>query len=556
HQDVLDIGQQALDYSLQTNNTTLQIISLVSLGYSYNGLEQYEQGAEYGQQALELAQQTTNAELQVRAYALLLTALSELNRHQDVLDIGQQALDYSLQTNNTTLQIISLVSLGYSYNGLEQYETALDLAQQALQLAYQITLEDKGLQVLALSVLSSAHNGLEQYETAVEYGQQALELAQQIKNIDLQTITANALIEMYSNRKQYDVAIRLGQQILEIAQENKNSKLEVAALSVLVALHGSLYNFSQAINYADQALSINQSTNSATLEIAILLELLILYDFLGAYQELTKTIQQIVSAAERLNDPSLYSIFEWMELVILSYVAYMENDLPQAIALAENSLTVALATDNAPGIANTSWLKNYSYLILAIAYGETENHPYALKLLAESEEFWQEQQDRDTEISALQIAGGIYRYHNQAGIALEKHQQALSISIQQDDTPSVALAHAGIARSYRLLDKPVAAIFHYKEAINRIESIRGRNISLDPELQTSLLEQFIDFGRVRLVDLYRELTDLLLSQGRVLEAQQALELLKKQELYDYTRSGSNRPDLSLNNVEAEINELF
>ncbi|MEM8542946.1 MAG: CHAT domain-containing protein [Cyanobacteria bacterium P01_H01_bin.119] len=548
----IEFGQRGLELAQQTENSTLLMLSLVALSAAHNGLEQYAAGVEYGQQALELAQQTNNIDVQTRSYIFLLTALSELNRHQEIVDIGQQALDHALQTENPFLQVIALVLLGYSHNELNQYETAFDQAQRALELIQQLELADTRFQALSLVVLSTASTGLGQSEAAIEYGQQAFDLVQPLDDADLQATIAVALVEAYSEQEQYDVAIALGQQILETAQSTQNRELEIAALGVLSSLHSSLYNFSQSIDYANRALEINQSVGNAELEISVLLELIGIYDALGAYPELAETAQQIASAAERLPDASVYPVFKWMESAFLSYIAYLEEDISQAIEFAEESRRIAASIDTATEAIDANWLEKISDVILAIAYGETDNYLYALDLLAASEAFWRQQQYPENELLALNIAGGIYRYHNQADLALQKHQQALSIAAQQGDVNDVATAHAGLARSYRALDKPVTAIFHYKEAINRIESIRDRNISLDPDLQTSLLEQFVDFGRVRLVDLYREMADLLLSQGRVLEAQQVLELLKKQELQDYTRNQSDRPDLSLNNIEAEI----
>ena len=54
---------------------------------------------------------------------------------------------------------------------------------------------------------------------------------------------------------------------------------------------------------------------------------------------------------------------------------------------------------------------------------------------------------------------------------------------------------------------------------------------------------------------YRALADLLLSQGRVLEAQQVLELLKIQEIRDFTqniRAGDNAEILKKNDSETQV----
>jgi tetratricopeptide (TPR) repeat protein len=68
------------------------------------------------------------------------------------------------------------------------------------------------------------------------------------------------------------------------------------------------------------------------------------------------------------------------------------------------------------------------------------------------------------------------------------------------------------------------AIVFYKESVNVYEQIREDIRGLPPEEQKSYLST--------IEDTYRNLADLLMSQGRSKEAQEVLELLKIQEITD------------------------
>jgi CHAT domain-containing protein len=71
----------------------------------------------------------------------------------------------------------------------------------------------------------------------------------------------------------------------------------------------------------------------------------------------------------------------------------------------------------------------------------------------------------------------------------------------------------------------------------------------------TLLEATVDFDKVKTADIYRQLADLLLSQGRDKEAQQVLELLKIQEIRDVARGGSatsDKPNVPLTATESKI----
>ena len=83
--------------------------------------------------------------------------------------------------------------------------------------------------------------------------------------------------------------------------------------------------------------------------------------------------------------------------------------------------------------------------------------------------------------------------------------------------------------------------------MNVREGIRSDIRSLAKDLQQSYT--------TTIAGTYRSLADLLLSQGRILEAQEVLELLKLQELEDYTRDArSNAPpqEIALARPEATV----
>jgi hypothetical protein len=74
------------------------------------------------------------------------------------------------------------------------------------------------------------------------------------------------------------------------------------------------------------------------------------------------------------------------------------------------------------------------------------------------------------------------------------------------------------------LGETAAAIFFGKQAVNAVQRQRGGLTTLERELQRSFLAT-----KERT---YRDLTDLLVATGRLGEAQQALAMLKEEELFD------------------------
>ncbi|CAN5208941.1 hypothetical protein BH20ACI1_BH20ACI1_11080 [soil metagenome] len=75
--------------------------------------------------------------------------------------------------------------------------------------------------------------------------------------------------------------------------------------------------------------------------------------------------------------------------------------------------------------------------------------------------------------------------------------------------------------------QPRLAAFYGKQAVNVFQAIRGSNRNLDKEAQKSFLQSN--------EKTYRGLADLLIAQGRLIEAQQILDMLKEEEFYGFVR---------------------
>jgi CHAT domain-containing protein/tetratricopeptide (TPR) repeat protein len=167
--------------------------------------------------------------------------------------------------------------------------------------------------------------------------------------------------------------------------------------------------------------------------------------------------------------------------------------------------------------------------------------------------------------TALTRIGGIYHLQGRYRDAIATYEQALSLSQQREQLTDEATLWQNLGLSYVRLgdanaaidalqqaatlyevlgyrglqgeslsniaqllqeqDQPILAIALYKEAINVLEQVRADLRVLPLELQSTFPQTF--------AGTYRALADLLLTQNRVEEARQVLDLLKVQEIDEY-----------------------
>ena len=105
---------------------------------------------------------------------------------------------------------------------------------------------------------------------------------------------------------------------------------------------------------------------------------------------------------------------------------------------------------------------------------------------------------------------------------------------------------------WKSLQNPSLAVLFGKQAIDRFQQVRRNIGGLDKEAQQSFLKSKEDY--------YRELADLLISEGRLPEAQQVLDLLKAEEYSEFTQrrgdAGSETNPVALTPTEEKSNKEY
>jgi CHAT domain-containing protein len=109
---------------------------------------------------------------------------------------------------------------------------------------------------------------------------------------------------------------------------------------------------------------------------------------------------------------------------------------------------------------------------------------------------------------------------------------------------------AAHSEALRRANEPAAAILFAKKAVNAIQRIRGDIAELDDALQQAFLTDKLQ--------VYRMLAELLVDEGRLLEASEVLRLLKEEEFREFTHRDAGvagkEAQLPLSDLERQIAE--
>ncbi|MBW4520894.1 MAG: tetratricopeptide repeat protein [Scytolyngbya sp. HA4215-MV1] len=505
--------QQALPIFQQTKDRHGEANALLNLGIAYEALSQHDKAIRSLQQTLPIFREVTDRHGEANTLMRLGIAYKSLSQYDRAISYHQQAILIFQQVNDRNGEASAMGNLGTVYDLLSQQEKAIASYQKALAIFQQLT--DRNGEANTLSNLGSVYQSLSQRDEAISYYQQALLIYQQIKDRNGEVSTLNNLGIAYQALSEYDKAISYYHQALPYYQQVNDHKSEAKVLVNLGIAYKSLSQYDAAIAHYEKALSIFQQGTDRNGEASTLNSLGIVYRYLFQHDKAITYHQQALLLFQQLKDP--HGEARALSNLGNAYAALSQHD--KAITYFQQALRLFQQKDR-DGEANTQMNLGNAYTALLQYDKAITYHQQALRL-------FRQLKDPNGEAKALTNLGVDYQSLLKDDKALTYFQQALPLFQQVKDREGEGMVFNNIGNIVAAQKQPEVAIVFYKQSVNVREGIRADLRGLSRDLQTSYTES--------VAGTYRRLAGLLLSQGRILEAQQVLELLKIQELRDYTR---------------------
>ncbi|MBE9001075.1 tetratricopeptide repeat protein [Nostoc sp. LEGE 12447] len=534
YQNAIQSWQQALAIYQELKDHNGEANSLMNLGEAYRNLGQYPKAIEFYQQSLAIFRQIGDRNGEATSLNNLGNVYSILGQYPKAIEFYQQSLAIFRQTGDRNGEATSLNNLGLAYNSLGQYPKAIEFYQQSLAIFRQIG--NRNGEAYSLNNLGEAYRNLGQYPKAIEFYQQSLAIFRQTGDRNGEAYSLNNLGLAYNSLGQYPKAIEFYQQSLAIFRQIGDRNGEATSLNNLGNVYSNLGQYPKAIEFYQQSLAIFRQIGNRNGEATSLNNLGLAYRNLGQYPKAIEFYQQSLAIVRQIGDRN----GEATSLNNLGNVYSILGQYPKAIEFYQQSLAIVRQIGDRNGEAAS--LNN-----LGEAYRNLGQYPKAIEFYQQSLAIVRQIGNRNGEATSLNNLGNVYRNLGQYPKAIEFYQQSLAIVRQIGDREGEGLVLSNIGLLLEKQQQPELAIVFYKQSVNVRESIRQDLRKLPREQQESYTQT--------VADTYRSLADLLLSQGRLLEAQQVLELLKIQELRDFTRNaraGGATTGISLARIEEDI----
>ncbi len=510
---------------------------LTNLGIAYQRLDRHADALPLLTRAAVQTERARGSDDPVTGSALSNLAIlyQEMARDTDALPLAVRALEISERANGASHPdtAISLRLLGVIHEGLGDHARALPLFRRALAITEAAYGPDHPFTGRAAGNLGDFYRASGRAADALPLLVRSLSISEKANGLVHPTTAdcAARLALAYQRMGRYAEAVPLFVRGVSVAESMTGSEsLQTAsALAMLGASYRDVGRYSDALSLMIRGLSISERVNGAEhASTAVYLgNLAVLYRDMGRYHDALPLLTRALAISERTEGRD-----HPQTGLQVNNLAALYRDLdrkPEALALLLRALSISEKSRPDDAFAALC-ADNLAVLYLDLKQF-TEALPTAIRGLAATERIYGPEHP-STAASLIRLATAHFRLSDPA-TAEPLFQRAWRISATAG-TPEVAWNVQQSLRAFYARTAPELAIWYGKQAVNTLQAVRTANKSMDNATQRSFL--------ARNVAAYSALADQLFAQGRLIEGQRVLAMLKESEYFDFIeRDGASDP---------------
>lgn len=463
------------------------------LADNYKKINQHQKAVENYIQAIAeyrnlLSKQNTPETVNQTKYelAVVLNSSTEsllmVGRKKTSLESSNEAAEIFAELSKPLERIDAINRSGRASLELGNTQEAINYFSQAFKLITSEAVQKfpaektKPSEAIALNNLGNANNLIGNKAKANEYFQKALKICDEFNIIDPKPLILTNLGIYQMGMGNYSEAIEIFKNAERLSEKQGDLRTQSIALNNIGACLIELGNYEKAGAYWDKAIDISIKINDLDTTANLMI------NSAGAMLELGQTQKalELVEIGKKYYEVTDNKPYQAATYVLLARIFKKQGEIAKAIENAKKSLTLTKEVNNKRLEAGVN-------LFLALTFKEEKDNKNASNYY----------------FAALQTAQQINE------IVIEA-TSLLGLSVIQAELKNTSLA-----------------ILYGKKSVNQFQTLRGNVKALDKETQQILLEN--------ISQAYQHLADLLISVGRIAEAEQVLGLLKEEELYEYVR---------------------
>ena len=517
-----------------------EAMGLNEAGGIYKYLGEKQKALECFTQALPLMRAAGDRDEEGEVLANIGSVHDDLDEKQKALEFYEQALPLLRAMGDRSSEASVLNNIAGVYNSLGEKQKSVEYYNQALPLIREVGNRD--VEAVILNNMGLRYSQLGDEQKALEYYSQALALTRAARDHRREAIVLNNVGGVYQHFGEEKKAIDFLSQALALERAEGDRNGEAASLDTIGIAYSNLGEHQKALDYFNQALMLERTVGDRDGEASALTNIGSAYDELGEQQKALEYYMQSRVLEREVGD-------RYGEATSLNNIGNAYDELGEsrkALDYYVQALPLEREVGDRRGEGKT--LNNIGRVYDSLGEGQK-----ALEYYVQALPINRDVGDRTGEAATLNNIGNVYASLGEKQKALEHLDEALALARTLEDPTAEGNALYNLMLLWKREKNPSLAIFFGKQSVNAVQQIRRNIQGLDKELQRSFLKSR--------EEVYRELGDLLITQGRLAEAQQVLDLLKEQEYIDFIRGEelsveAKSKAISLNPEEQSSHEAY
>ena len=474
--EAVAIYEQLLSFYREADDKVGERRVLGALGAATSVLNEYRKSVEYFSAAAKLAE-ANGSELELSLLLYFEAAMNErMGRFRTAIPIHEKALAIRVRLGDTLGQAISLNNIGNATLSSGDYDSARISLTKALELSKSV--ENPTLTAMIFNNLGNLSGNTNRFEEAIVYYESSLKLAAESGDAVFKQVTLSNLAFANGELGRVDKAVEFYKQSLEASRTSGDRLSEGVTLNNLGELYSRIGQDEKGLEYFREALKIHKST--------------------GARSE------------------------EGLTLANIGTVFIELNDTANALKYLDESLKIREELGDVRGEATT--LNNIAVIHLN-AEDFTKAKPFLEKAVAIQRKIGNGVGEADSLVNLSLIEWSVGDKEK----ALSLMTDALRIFAASNARFQLARTSFGVSGYLAELGRKEESVVYGKKAINLFQEIRGTLSVFGKDVQKKFIADRAGG--------YRGLAGVMISIGRLAEAQTVLDLLKDEEYAGLTRAG-------------------
>jgi CHAT domain-containing protein/tetratricopeptide (TPR) repeat protein len=410
--------------------------------------------------------------------------------------------------------VVALLGLARLDEARGDYRSAERRAREVVDQAQR--LEEPLLQAQALNTLALAERRLARFRESLDTARWARVLAQTLSAPGLEAESLKNTGAAHQAQGAFDEADTAYGRALDLALQAGDLDLQAEVLNNLGGLKRARASYAGAERSYLASLALRERLGDLRGEGKVRGNLCLLYQNLGDLERALDECERSATLARRSGDRGL----EANNRNNLGAIHRARGDDDRARAEYERSLALKRGLGDRAGEARA--LSN-----LGDIHGRRGDGLAALACYQESLRIKEAIGDYPGQSAVLQNLGVLYLDQGRVEEARGAFERSLALQSTLGQPELIWRAYDGLGRAWQARQHRALAIFFGKQAVNTLQAVRADIRGLEPALQRAFLQDK--------AGAYRRLSDLLIEEGRLLEAQQVLTMLKEEEYFDFIR---------------------